>query len=158
MKNKHFVLISALVVILVLAGFLGYQALKPDQAMAAAKSLVGAWIVTVTPEGGTPFTDGVIFSSDGTVTCMEQDGYLGIGVWEKISDNKFAFSFWESYLQDGALIKSKVSSTVELSRDNEQFSGPFHFQIYSDGNLVVEGNGTGSGVRQHLELMPVQSK
>jgi hypothetical protein len=157
MNTKQIVLMIMLAAALVLGGVIGYQQFKPIEALAAPKSLVGTWTVTVTPEGGTPFIDGMIFSSDGTTTVMEQDGYLGVGVWEKLSNNRFAFSFWESYLENDALITSKVSSTVELS-GKDQYSGPFNFQIFSNGELLVQGTGAATGVRQHVELTSDQTK
>ena len=154
MKTKRAGLVFILAITLVLVGVIGYQAFKPEQVMAASQSMVGAWTVTVTSEGDT-FTDIAIFSSDGTVTIMESDGRLGLGVWQKLQNNRYAFSFWEYYVEDGTTFQVNITSTIELSRDKEQYTGPFFFQIYDvDGNLIVEGPGTATGVRQPLEPMP----
>ncbi len=160
MNTKRFILISALTVILVLAGFIGYQALKPDQVMAAADSPVGTWIATVTLEGQPTFVTVAAFSSDNTLTIMEDDGRLGLGVWERLSDRRFAFTFWEhSTNPDGAILTIKLNSTIELSADKEQYTGPFSIQIFiPDGTQVGEGGGTATGVRMHVELMTTESK
>jgi hypothetical protein len=158
MYTKRTGLIFSLAVILVLAGTIGYQQFKAQDALAASKSMVGSWFVTVTPDEGAPFIDGAVFSSDGTAVVMENAGVIGLGVWEKLPNSRYAFSFWETYLEDGALINAKVSSTVELSADKEQYSGLYNFQVYADGNLVAEGSGTSTGVRQHLELTSSQNK
>jgi hypothetical protein len=160
MNTKRAGLIFILATALILAGVIGYQAFKPDQVLAASKSLVGSWMATVTPDGGPPFEAVVTFSSDGTAIVMENDGRTGLGVWQKISNNRYIFSVWEYYTADGTYFQAKVTSTIELSRDKEQYTGPFSFQVYVVGNPVpvVEGSGTAIGVRQQLETMPDQTK
>jgi hypothetical protein len=146
--------VFALIIILVLAVVIGFQTSRVGDASAASSSLEGAWTVTVSPEGGEPFTDGAIFHSDGTATVFESGG-VGPGVWEKLSGDSYAFTF-HVFITDGAtFLKAKVRSTVKLSADKEHYSGPYFFQVFDlDGNLIVEGPGTAEGVRQHLELMP----
>jgi hypothetical protein len=149
-KGLFFILVLGLT----LVGVLGYQTFAVRNAMAAANSPVGSWTVTVTPDDGPPFTNGGIFSSDGTVTIMEADGTLGLGVWEKLSGNQYAFTFWEYYSQDGSSIQVKVSSTFKLINDKEQYVGPFSVQIFDGINWIVVGSGTATGVRNHVEPMP----
>jgi hypothetical protein len=94
----------------------------------------------------------VIFSRDGTMTVMESTGELGIGAWEKVSDHHYAFTFWEFYQQDGASVQVKISSPIELSRDGNQYSAPFSFQMVDlQGNVLAEGRGTAIGVRMQVE-------
>jgi hypothetical protein len=151
MNTKRAGLILVLTVTLVLVGVIGYQAVKPEQVMAASQSMVGAWTVTVTSEGDT-FTDIAIFSSDGTVTIMESDGRLGLGVWQKLQNNRYAFSFWEYYVEDGTTFQVNITSTIELSRDKEQYTGSFSVLVYIVGvGQVGEGSGTATGVRLHIE-------
>ena len=154
MNTKRVRLIFILSITLVLAGVIGYQAFKPEQAKAAPQSLVGSWIASVTPDGGPSFTDIIIFSSDGTATVMEGDGTLGLGVWQKLPHNRYAFSVWEYYVEDGTSLQVNVASTIELSRDKDQYSGPFTFTAYVVGNPdpVNEGSGTAVGVR--LQIQP----
>jgi hypothetical protein len=143
-----------ILVLVFLVGVLGYQAISVRNAQAAADSPVGHWTITVTPDGGEAFIDTAIFSSDGTLVVSES-GDIGLGVWQKLSGNRFAFTFWEVYEQDGAFYHSKVSSTIKLQNGKEQYTGPFIFQISdADGNLIIEGYGTAVGVRNHVELMP----
>jgi hypothetical protein len=142
-------------VTLIILGLSGCQSLGAASAASAANSPVGNWTGTITPEGSTSVQNGVIFSSDGTMTVMEDTGVLGLGVWEKVSGNQYAFTFWETFLQDGANLQAKVRSTIELSDDKETYSGPFHFQIMDmDGNVLVEGTGQATAVRNHVEPMP----
>jgi hypothetical protein len=140
---------------LILVTAFGYQALSVRNVKATANSPVGTWTVTVTPEGNPSFIVGVIFSSDGTMSLIEA-GCVGVGVWEKSSGNQYAFSLWEYCdQQDGTFLKSTTVSTFELSKDKEQYTGPFYFQVLDlDGNVLFEGNGTATGVRDHVEAMP----
>ena len=144
-----------LIVALVLTGILGSQFIRTSNALAGPRTLVGSWTTTVTPEGGEPsFVDAVIFSSDGTVTAMESDGRLGIGVWRKISGASYAFNFWEFVNEGGAAMQIKISSTIQLSKDGEHYSGPFTVEVRDTaGNLLGTGGGTASGDRQHVEPM-----
>jgi len=160
MNTKRAGVISILAIALVLVGVIGYQAFKPEQVKAATQSLVGSWMATVTPDGMPSFADIIVFSSDGTAIEMINDGRPGIGVWQKLSHNRYAFSVWEYWTGDDALLYSaRVTSTIELSRDKDQYTGPFFFQVYdSAGNLIVEGPGIATGVRQQLETMPDQTK
>lgn len=160
MNTQRFALISTLAVILVVGGLIGYQAIKPDQAMAAANSPVGSWIVTVTVGNEQPFVTISAFSSDNTMTVMENDGRLGLGVWQKLSGRRYAFTFWEhSTTPDGAILTIKLNSTIELSADKEQYTGPFTLQVFTpDGIQVGSGVGNATGVRMHVELMSMESK
>jgi hypothetical protein len=140
---------------LILVGAISYQIFTVRNAMAAADSPVGSWTVTVSPDGGTPFVDGVIFHSDGTLIAMEDTGVIGLGVWEKLSGNQYAFTIWEFFEQDGSFLHAKVWSTFELNNDKEGYTGPYNFQLTDlAGNVIVEGGGTATGVRNHVEPMP----
>ncbi len=158
MNTKRNTLISILAVGVILVGILAFQALSVTNAKAEANSPVGAWnvIVTVTGEGAPPpFISEMIFSSDGTVTCMESDGRLGIGVWEKISGNQYAFTMWEYYAQGGMSFQAKLRSTFTLADGKDQYDGPFFVQIsIQDGPTVFEGYGNATGVRNQVEPMP----
>jgi hypothetical protein len=153
MNTKRAGLISILAIILVLVGVIGYQAFKPEPVLAGSKSLVGAWTVTVTREGYPPFTDIATFSSDSTLVVMESDGRLGLGVWQKLAHESYAFSLWEYYVEDGTTFQVKLTSTIELSKDKEQYTGPFSVLVYVVGipDPVGEGSGTATGVRMHSE-------
>jgi hypothetical protein len=134
---------------------LAFRTLGVGTVNALANSPVGSWKVTVSPEGGLPFTDGAVFSSDGTLTIMEADGVVGLGVWEKVSGNQYAFTIWEYYLDDGTFIQAEVRSTITLDNSKEQYSGPFFFRVSDiDGNVFAEGIGTAIGVRNHVLPMP----
>jgi hypothetical protein len=159
MNQKRAGLFFILMAALILSGVIGYQAFRAQNVQAANKTVVGDWKVTVTPDGGSPFTAGAIFSNEGTVIMMENDGRLGLGVWDKSSGNQYSFSVWEYWLDNGSYFQAKVSSTIELSRDKETYTGPFDFQVYDlAGNLLVQGTGTATGVRQYVDLISGQGK
>jgi hypothetical protein len=155
MKAKWITLISILAAGLILAAVFAFQTLSIGTVMAAANSPVGSWTATVTQTNGLPpFTGVVIFSNDGTLTEIEDSGAVGLGVWEKLSGNQYAFTTLEYVQQDGGNFKAKVTSTITLD-DKEHYSGPFFFQFMTlDGYVLAEGYGTATGVRNHVEPMP----
>jgi hypothetical protein len=146
MNTKRITKISILVVGLVLSGLLAFQLL------AVGNSLVGSWTVTVTSDQPA-FTSYVNFSSDGTLTEMS-DGVVGMGVWQKLSGHKYAFTLWECIQIGGNDFRGKVTSTITLD-DKDQYSGPFFYEFMGlDGKVINAGHGTATGVRNHVEPMP----
>ena len=155
MKFKKMILPLLVLSALILIGLAGCQQLGAGSASAEANSPVGMWTGTITLEDGTTQKVGVIFSSDGTMTVMEESGALGLGVWEKVSGNQYRFTFWEYAQQDDAMLTSRVRSTIELSDDKEQYTGPFDFQLSGpDGSVLAEGAGSATFVRNYVEPMP----
>jgi hypothetical protein len=154
MNTKRLGWISVLAIIMVLAGIIGLQAFNVGNASAAPNTLEGAWTVNVSPDGGPSFVDLASFLSDGTANIIESDG-VGIGVWEKLTGDNYAFTFLVFIKEGDAYLTAKVRSTVKLSADKEHYNGSYFFQIWgSDGGLIAEGSGTAEGIRQHVELMP----
>jgi hypothetical protein len=154
MNTKKIPLAFLAIVILLLLGVLGYLVFQGSVAQAAgSKTPAGSWTVTVTPGDEPSFVDAAIFSSDGTVTIMEANGQLGIGVWEKTSHDSYAFTFWEYFGENDATIQERMSSTIQLSENGDVYNGPFSVEVYVDGKLVGSGGGTATGVRMHVEPM-----
>ena len=83
----------------------------PTDALAAANSLEGVWNTTVSPQGQPTVTVMTTFHRDGSVTMMENDGRPGIGVWEKVSDHRYAFVVWEYWKEGETFFQAKVSSS-----------------------------------------------
>lgn len=155
MNTKRIIWISLLAAFFAVVGLLGYWTLNSQKALASSSSLVGSWDVTVSPEGMEPFKHGAIFSSDGTLTNMIDTGQIGIGVWEKISDRQYTFTIWQYGKEGESFFRSKIYSTARLSDDKLSFTAPFVFEIYDlEGNLLVQGPGTSTGVRMNVEPMP----
>lgn len=157
MSTKRIVLISILVVALLLAGGFGYQSLGGGAALASpAKGPVGSWSVTVV-HGDQPTAIALVsFSSDGTMTDIE-NGVAGVGVWEKISADKYAFTVLLRLDPNLApqLFSAKTVSTFTLSQDGETYSGPFVVTLYDQqGTPMFSESGTATGVRMHVEPMP----
>jgi hypothetical protein len=156
MNTRRITLISILTAALILAAIFAFQTLVVGNVMAAANSPVGSWTVTAKPDGGMPppFTIRLIFSSDGTLTEIEDSGAVGLGVWEKLSGNQYTFTSLVYVPQGGAILQAKVISTITLN-DKEHYSGPYFFELRDPGgNFIVNGFGTATGVRNHVEPMP----
>jgi hypothetical protein len=125
----------------------------PAGVLAASNSLEGVWTVTVSPSGQPPFTGVTDFHRDGSVTIMENDGRLGIGVWEKVSDSRYSFTAWEYWKEGDSYLQAKISGPVELSKGNDEYSGPFTLQVLVVGNPtpIVDGSGTATGIRMSVK-------
>lgn len=143
-------IMSALVATVVLSGCVP----APAGAHAAANSLQGVWIVTVSPPNNMP-TETVVttFHSDGSVTEMTSDARVGMGVWEKASGRGYVFTMWEYWKDGEASFQAKISSTIELTDGAETYSAPFTLQVFVVGNPnpVGGGIGTATGVRMHVK-------
>jgi hypothetical protein len=154
MKSKWVKMISIIGVGLILVGVLAFQTSMVGNAKNEAKELAGSWKVTITGDGAPPITSEANFSNDGTITMIEDNGTVGIGVWEKLSGDQYAFTVWEYIEQGGSNFQAKVSSTITLD-DKDLYSGPFFFQFMDlDGHVLASGTGTSVGVRNHVEPMP----
>lgn len=157
MNTKRIVLFSVLVVALLLAGGFGYQALGGGAALASpAKGPVGSWVVTVALPNQPEEKVVVMFTSDGTMVDIE-NGNAGLGVWEKISADSYAFTMFGRLDPDISplLYSVKLVSTFQLSQDGEQYSGPFVATFYDrEGTPLFSMPGTATGVRMHVEPMP----
>ncbi len=109
------------------------------------------------PEGQPQFVDVVTFHSDRMMTVVE-NGAAGTEVWEKISANSYAFTMWILLDPDidPTLSRAKVVSTIQLSKDGEQYTGPFISYLYDQqGNLLFSAEGMATGLRMHIEPMPL---
>jgi hypothetical protein len=159
MNNERMLMkfdLLALVIAIALAATMALSSCAPIPAgvSAAPNSLQGVWFTSVSPQGEPPFSNLSAFHSDGTVAMNENDGRIGVGVWEKVSNHSYAFTVWE-YWQDGeTYFQAKVSSSpIDLGTGGDEYSGPFTFQVFVVGNPnpVVEGSGTATGVRMHVK-------
>jgi len=157
MKTRKFVWISILVVALILAGLAGYQTSMAGNALAASSvAPVGSWIVTVETEGQPPIVDLATFHSDGSMSVVRNGG-AGTGVWGKTSADSYAFTFWALLDPDLAppVNRAKVVSTIQLSKDGEQYTGSLIAYLYDqDGNLLFPSGAMVTGIRMHVEPMP----
>lgn len=119
----------------------------------SSNNLEGVWIVTVSPQGHPTFTDMVAIHSDGSVTINESDGRLGIGVWEKVSDARYAVTAWEYWKAEETFFQGKLNSSVELGGGGDEYRDTFTFQIFMAGNPnpIQQFSGTGTGVRMSMK-------
>jgi hypothetical protein len=155
MNTKHFRLISIMAAGLLLAGILAFNIWPAGNAMAEANSPVGSWKVAVIQKDGLPpFNAMVIYSSDGTLSEIEDIGGVAQGVWQKISGNQYTFTKIGYIEMGGTKYQFKVWSQFTLN-DKDHFSGPFISQIMDlQGKPLGVVTGNATGVRLQVEPIP----
>jgi hypothetical protein len=115
--------------IIVLASILLLGALTPVNVTAGQKSLVGSWIVDVTPDqpGPPPLTNIATNTSDGLVLNTDPEFGTGHGIWTKTGPRQFAVKFIHLVpvgSQFGAGTVT-VTSAVTANKDGDTATGPF---------------------------------
>jgi len=149
------VAIIALIALIAAGASLVYAQSRLTAAEPDAHSLAGSWIVTVTPDpetGVPPFVNYAAMTKDGMIIGSNETGHASIGVWTRTAGNQSATTFMGFDTMDGQIIQYKVRSTVELSRDGEEFTGPFVTEIFdADGNTLFTVTGTIQATRIHVE-------
>lgn len=158
MNSKTALVIVAIIAViaLVVAGVsLVYAQPSLAGADRDAHSLAGSWIINVTPDPTTevpPFVNYAAMTKDGRLINSDSAGLASVGEWSRTAGNRFAVIFMGYAVSDGQTIQSKVRGTLELSRDGEEFTGPFVTEIFdADGNLIFTVTGTVQGERIHVE-------
>jgi hypothetical protein len=93
------------------------------------------------------------FHHDGSVTMMENDGRLGIGVWEKVADHRYVWTIWEYWKEGEDFLQARVTSSLELSEGGDKYNDAVTFQAFVVGNPkpIAEGSATGAGVRMRVK-------
>ncbi|MBM4460803.1 MAG: hypothetical protein FJ011_24100 [Chloroflexi bacterium] len=160
MNSKHpsmklglfaLVITGALVAAMMLVGCIP----APQNVLVAANSLEGVWIVSVSMSGpdAPTYTAMASFHHDGSVTMMENDGRLGIGVWEKVADHRYVWTIWEYWKEGEDFLQAKVNSSLELSKGGDTYNDAVTFQAFVVGNPkpIAEGSATGAGVRMRVK-------
>jgi hypothetical protein len=134
------------VVGLALAVLLG--PLAPMDSIAGQKSLVGSWIIDITPDqpGPPPARNIGAISSDGTTVNTDPEFGTGYGIWKKTGARKFAVKFLTLIpaghpVGEGAIT---VTATITVDQDGDAATGPFttvfdatNFQATVTGTVVL---------------------
>jgi hypothetical protein len=143
----------AAIIVLALTALLG--ALIPADSAAAGKTIVGSWIIHVTPESTIPdigvplpFVNFGVNTSDRLIINSDTAGLVQFGDWIKLGDHRYGVTFRGS--SPGGTVK--VRATVQLSRDGEAFDGPFMTEIFDGGaTLQLSIFGQVHAERTHVE-------
>jgi hypothetical protein len=123
--------------------------------------LVGSWIVTVTPDGGSPFTTINNFNVGGTFNQLENQAggpRPALGQWVRTGDFTYHTDFMiYGFARDeigtwtGTLT---VHVDITLGEHLEDFTAVYEAQgVFTDGT-VTSGHGTREGRRAHFEFEP----
>jgi hypothetical protein len=112
-------------------------------------TIVGTWLVAVTPSEGQPLQAMVIFAPGGGVIETESgDQGTGIGSWRALDGGRVAVTFQRfEFDAQGAYVGRAVVRT-EIAVSGDQFTGPYDVQGFDpQGNVVFTGAGTAVGTR-----------
>jgi hypothetical protein len=157
MKTRKNIWIFSLMIALILTGLVGYLLSTTGSALAASSvAPTGSWIVTIQAEGQPPTIEVASFHSDGTMTVVRNGG-AALGVWEKTSTDRYGFTVWGLLDPDLAppVYRAKVVSTIQLSKDGENYTGTFIAYLYDqEGNLLFPSQADVTAVRMHVEPKP----
>jgi hypothetical protein len=111
--------------------------------------IAGAWEVHV-DLGFTQFVNLASMTSDGQIVNTNVDGTAAVGGWQRTRGRNYDITF-TGFLRldpDPDFVRSTVFSTVELSADGQEFSGPFLTEFRDlDGNLLFDVGGIVTGTR-----------
>ena len=127
---------------------------------AAAKTIVGAWFVHVTPTVQPPFVGLITFNDDGNAietnaltlaSSLESPGH---GQWIHLTHRRYALTFVNLEVNpDGSFAGTgRVRSEIHLNPESDEWNGTFEVDIRDpDGNVLVTDSGTVSGTRIAVE-------
>jgi hypothetical protein len=138
------------------AGVVGAGALvglMPAAAAAAeseSRGLEGAWLIQVTPEGGTlaPHQVLALYTKGGgvisTSSSPPNSGSPGLGAWERIGENQYREIFetftFDSSGQVSGLLQIRTESTVDDSGDHQTGRAHIYFQPAGTSSLFPAGS------------------
>jgi hypothetical protein len=156
MNAKRTLLVAVVIIVLIAAGAsLVYAQSRLASADRDARSLAGSWIINITPApetGVPPFVNYSAMTKDGRLISSNDAGHTSVGEWSRTAGNQFAVTFMGSEVSDDQTTPYKVRSTVELSQDGEEFTGPFITEVFdADGNVIFTRTGTIQATRIHVE-------
>ncbi len=113
--------------------------------------VVGSWLLDTNvddPDNGISL---VVFTADGVYIEADEDGALGIGVWESTGENagQMTFRFVEP---DGMVV---IRGTFDIAQGGETLTAEYTFEITGpDGDSTGQfGPGLAEGTRAEVEEM-----
>jgi hypothetical protein len=108
---------------------------------------------TPAPESGLPpFVNVAFITKDGRLVNVDPFSGTSVGEWAKASHDRYAVTFMTFTTQNGDVLRIRVRATLEIDGTGDEFSGPFHTEVFDSGeNLVLEFDGTVHGTRFEVE-------
>jgi hypothetical protein len=126
----------------------------PVAAASGDSWVVGAWDITVTPNGGPPFPGVITFSEGGTVTSVDgNNAVASAGGW-KSDDDRIDLTFRNFELDSQGNLQAivTVNSTVKPKNDGTALSGKFKVTVTDPSGQTVLFSGTGSVTGTRLAI------
>jgi hypothetical protein len=128
-----------------------------------ARTLIGAWSISVTPTLAPAFASLGTFSADGTLTNISSSSMgfppesPGYGEWVRVGPDRFAITF-HTLLGDGAgnlAGRGKVRATLTVGSKGDSVAGVFQVDVFDpSGGLIISDTGTVQGSRLKVEALP----
>jgi hypothetical protein len=148
---------------LLIAGLLSVPAAaSPEEVAESARSvnrLVGAWRVTVTPDGFPAAENLSTFSADGAVINSSNTLPEGTahGSWKQIGVRTFAVTFVGLFFDatGNQAGEEKVVARIELTTSAREFQGPFQLHVFdAQGHELQVVSGTVTAHPIEVEELP----
>jgi hypothetical protein len=119
---------------------------------ASEASIVGTWSSQVTPQGQAatpPFQALITFTRDHGVVETESDHPgTGLGSWQRVGPNRYAFAFEIFVLTPTGTPGGWVVVNSIQTVTRRTLSGPYTFKIFNPaGTVVASGGGTATATR-----------
>ena len=124
-----------------------------DQARAAAKRVVGTWVVDVRPTGQPPLQALLTLTPGGGLIETENTG-VGIaqGTWRMSARGRVALTFQHFEFDAQGAPAGRVVVRAELNRKGNGATGPFKFDVFNaQGSVATSGSGTATAQRYKVQ-------
>lgn len=110
----------------------------------AGNQIAGTWEVHI-DAGAMQLTDLSSMTRDGQVITVNPGGGTALGGWQRVQGRTYDVNFTGFAPGD---VRATIFSTVDLSTDGQEFSGPFLTEFRDlEGNLLFDMEGTVHGTR-----------
>ena len=155
MKSRPALVIGVLVALIVAGATLVYAQSGPPGAGRDPHTLTGSWIVSSTPDEGSPvgpFRCYTAYLKDDVAISIASAGTQLIGTWTRTGGNRFATMYMGTEPWGGEILQLKAWETIELSSSGQAFTGRFVTEVSPpDGSWHATVSGDMAGTRMQVE-------
>jgi hypothetical protein len=123
------------------------------QARAAAKRVVGTWVVDVRPTGQEPLQALLTLTPGGGLIETENTGPgTAQGTWRMSRRGRVALTFQRFEFDAQGAPAGRVVVRAQLNREGNGAGGPFEFEVFdAQGNVAASGSGSATAERYKVQ-------
>jgi hypothetical protein len=124
-------------------------------ARAAAKRVVGTWVVDVRPTGQPPLQALLTLTPGGGLIETESTGVgTALGTWRMSGRGRVAVTFQHFEFDAQGAPAGSVVVRAQLNRKGNGATGPFKFDVFdAQGNVAASGSGTATAHRYKVQSL-----